>query len=83
MKHANPTASCSTCHHPFGPHVVFALGEHARDGGVAVCNVMGCQCVSTWSLDDLPTPALPERDALDRLRRFAQSSNSSIDWTAV
>lgn len=40
---------CQQCGHPFDPHSLVCVGE-PQDGGFIVCQVMGCECYSTWGV---------------------------------
>lgn len=45
----------------------------ADHGGFIFCNVPGCQCESTWSIEDGPMPYIPDDDTKEELRAMAQA----------
>lgn len=53
--------TCTYCSHEMGPHVLVA-GEDPLRGGIMLCPLEECLCVSTWGVNDgRPPPELVER----------------------
>lgn len=70
---ASPDAGdrmCAQCGHPSGPHLLHAELPYPTDGWMT-CPVPGCECYSTWSVDEASRPAL-ERYRAEHFRRLAE-----------
>jgi len=53
------TKACDSCGHPDGEHVFHAATEYPSEGWVT-CPESGCECYSTWSLDDVSRPQMDQ-----------------------
>lgn len=51
------TVACSQCGHPEGAHLFNAATQYPSEGWVS-CPEPGCDCYSTWSLDDKSKPEM-------------------------
>lgn len=49
MTEVEKGAACPQCGHPFDPHLFVATGSSPLGGGVILCHLRGCHCISTWS----------------------------------
>ena len=48
---------CDSCGHPDGAHLFNAATEYPSEGWVT-CPEQGCDCYSTWSLDEVSKPQM-------------------------
>lgn len=46
---------CVQCRHPFDPHALITADDPLA-GGFILCPVRGCECFTTWSVQNLPRP---------------------------
>lgn len=51
------SAVCASCGHSEGAHLFNAATEYPSEGWVT-CPEPGCECYSTWSLDEVSKPAM-------------------------
>lgn len=75
----NSDEPCETCEHQWGPHVLIATMVTPEHGGLIFCNVPGCKCQTTWSIDDEPLPYIPDDETVEELRALAQTDEDA-DW---
>lgn len=68
---------CPQCGHPFDDHPMAAIFDDVMDGGIIVCPVIGCQCVSTWGVKGRMKPAMPPQHVIDQVRAQLQDRTSS------
>lgn len=64
---------CQTCGHAFNPHVLVATLYSPEHGGMIFCPEPGCDCESTWSLEDRELPYIPDDETVAGLRSMVQS----------
>lgn len=73
---------CSHCGHMWGPHVLIATMFTPEHGGMMFCNQPGCNCQTTWSVEDNLLPWIPDTEEIERLRAIAQDPDFEVaDWT--
>jgi hypothetical protein len=63
--------TCPQCGHAFDPHTLLAVDP--RLGGIVLCPVKGCQCYSTFSVNEHAASALPDRWEVEALRERLQN----------
>lgn len=68
-----PFDTCSACMHALDPHVFVAIAfarvldvEQVPVSGVVLCPE--CDCLSTWSIHDVPRPEMPPAQEVARIR---------------
>ena len=67
---------CTECGHPFDPHHLIATKAHVTEGGIILCNIRGCECISSWDVPPFSTQRdvlIPNEEELTRLRRMLQT----------
>lgn len=63
---------CGICDHLFNDHVLVATLYSAEHGGLIFCPDPGCQCESTWTIDDRELPYIPDPETVAGLRALVQ-----------
>lgn len=67
---------CAQCGHPFGVHSIVSLTGDLGDGGITLCPVPGCRCLSTWSMQGRLAPAPPPDEQIEAIRGRLQGGAS-------
>lgn len=82
---AEQWGECEKCGHAYGPHVLVATMNLPELGGLVFCNILGCRCQSTWSVEGQPMPWVPPDEDIELLRHLAQDDDveptDQRDWT--
>lgn len=68
---------CPQCDHPFDDHSFAAIFESPMDGGIIVCPIHGCRCVSTWAVKGRMKPAMPPQSVIDQVQAQIQNRTST------
>lgn len=55
---------CVQCDHLLGPHVTVTLKKDPTYGGLILCPLAGCQCVTPWAPEGHQPPPLPDLGTL-------------------
>jgi hypothetical protein len=67
------TEPCDLCGHDWNPHVLVATMYSAEHGGLILCDQLGCDCESTWSIEGREGPYIPSPDEVQDLRLLVQT----------
>ena len=59
---------CWLCGHPYPPHSLIATTTEPTEGGIILCPVPGCDCLSTWG----PVQKIPADAEVAALREELQ-----------
>ncbi len=70
---SDPTKLCSVCGHPECDHIMHAELPYPTDGWIT-CPVPGCDCRSTWSVDEASRAAM-EHYRAEYFRRRAECTS--------
>jgi hypothetical protein len=73
---SDPAKLCPHCGHPEGDHIMWADVPYPTDGWVT-CPVPGCDCRSTWSVNDESRAALEQYRAEYYQREAERSADPS------
>jgi hypothetical protein len=68
----------SECPHDFDQHMLLTTGSSPTDGGVIICHVKGCMCLTTWDVPQLggtrENIRVPDDEELESLRKELQTT---------
>lgn len=65
-------AGHTDCPHPFDDHILMPTAVDPKDGGIVLCPHKGCECLTTWALEDRSVARIPSAQEIAELRRELQ-----------
>lgn len=60
------------CQHPFDDHILMPTAVDPQDGGIVLCPHRGCECLTTWAVEDREVARIPSEGEIATLRRELQ-----------